>query len=277
MFRQVRKHAASTSSKGRAVTPPTPPIGVEYLTFTAEQANSTTVMISTLETAPNLEYSTDGGETWNTWNHTTAEGVHTFDTITLGSVGDEVKLRGVNPNGFLDIQNEIMSLFSMTGKIAASGNIQTIVDGDNPTLTAKTMPFFNDSFLTEEPSDVLTTAPALPATTLTNSCYADMFNGCTSLTAAPALPATTLAIYCYNGMFAGCTGLTAAPALPATTLAEGCYSDMFAGCTFDMSDDGTTLNFQCDATLPQTVVFDTFSVPYDLASWMGNTNGFTEP
>jgi hypothetical protein len=34
-----------------------------------------------------------------------------------------------------------------------------------------------------------------------------MFRGCTALTTAPALPATTLAVCCYSGMFYGCTNL----------------------------------------------------------------------
>jgi hypothetical protein len=71
----------------------------------------------------------------------------------------------------------------------------------------------------------------LPATTLTNSCYRDMFNGCSSLTRTPTLPATTLATRCYQGMFYNCTSLAAAPNLPATTLADYCYDSMFHGCT----------------------------------------------
>ena len=77
----------------------------------------------------------------------------------------------------------------------------------------------------------LTTAPALHATTLAESCYSNMFSGCTSLTTAPELPAATLTPYCYYYMFNGCTALTTAPELPATTLAEACYSYMFSGCT----------------------------------------------
>lgn len=77
----------------------------------------------------------------------------------------------------------------------------------------------------------LTTAPELPATKLENSCYRDMFNGCSSLTTAQALPATTLNINCYYGMFFGCSSLTTAPTLPATTLAEGCYAYMLANCS----------------------------------------------
>ena len=62
------------------------------------------------------------------------------------------------------------------------------------------------------------------------NCYNSMFDGCTSLTSAPALPATTLADYCYYYMFSGCTSLTTAPALPATRLAEYCYHNMFNNC-----------------------------------------------
>ena len=71
----------------------------------------------------------------------------------------------------------------------------------------------------------------LPATTLINSCYFQMFYGCTSLTAAPILSATTLANSCYYGMFHNCSSLTTAPALPATTLTNRCYYSMFSGCT----------------------------------------------
>ena len=81
----------------------------------------------------------------------------------------------------------------------------------------------------------LTTAPALPATSLgvAACCYQGMFSGCTSLTTAPALPATSIANAgrCYSGMFANCTSLTTAPALPATSLGDYCYDSMFARCT----------------------------------------------
>jgi hypothetical protein len=95
----------------------------------------------------------------------------------------------------------------------------------------------------------LTTAPELPATTLTSSCYQNMFKGCTSLTSVPSdyLPATTLANDCYNSMFVSCTSLTTAPALPATTLANGCYRSMFQGCS-----SLTT----APATLPATTIND---------------------
>ena len=77
----------------------------------------------------------------------------------------------------------------------------------------------------------LTTAPELPATTLANNCYSGMFDDCSRLTTAPELPATTLANYCYRYMFSYCSRLTTAPELPATTLANSCYDQMFYGCS----------------------------------------------
>ena len=44
----------------------------------------------------------------------------------------------------------------------------------------------------------------LPATTLTSSCYRDLFSGCQNLTQAPELPANSPADGCYNGMFYNC-------------------------------------------------------------------------
>ena len=291
----------------RGETPPTPPTPTEGpMYFEAAEANSTVSMMSTLATAPNLEYSTDG-ETWQEWQHTTVTEdemtMHTFDMLTLTAIGDRVYLRGDNPSGFLDHENGGVSYFQMTGKIAAHGNAQSLVDGDTPTLVAKTMPIFSVFMMTEEPNDALvsvpllpattlaeycyvymfsgctglTQAPALPATTLAEGCYCSMFIGCTGLTQAPSLPATTLAEVCYADMFSDCTGLTQAPSLPATTLAEGCYEYMFSGCTFSMSSDGTTFNFPFGATPPVTAGEETFNTYYDLAEWMGNTNGFTEP
>jgi hypothetical protein len=48
---------------------------------------------------------------------------------------------------------------------------------------------------------------------------------------------------------------------------------MYGGCTFNMSDDGTTLNFDFP-TPPVTAGSTTYQTAYDVAGWMGNTNGF---
>ena len=77
---------------------------------------------------------------------------------------------------------------------------------------------------------ILEEPPKLPATTLKEYCYADMFNNCKGLLSVPNLPATTLATGCYRNMFANCSKIIEAK-LPATTLAPFCYSGMFANCS----------------------------------------------
>ena len=190
-----------------------PVTGSNYVTFTAEQANST-IDLASLNPNQTLEYSTDTTN-WNTMNTSTS--------ISLPNVGDEVYVRGVI-NG--DIMVEYITQFKMSGKIAASGNCNAIWNYKD--LEAPLKKYCGYQLFKGCTS--LTKAPELPATVLADDCYCNMFNGCTSLTAAPELPATTLAYGCYSGMFFDCTSLTTAPELPATTLAHSCYYSMFYNC-----------------------------------------------
>lgn len=77
-----------------------------------------------------------------------------------------------------------------------------------------------------------TTAPEIKLTTLAGNCCQGMFSYNTYLTTAPArLPATTLQDSCYLQMFMGCTALEVAPILPALSLVGSCYNSMFNGCS----------------------------------------------
>jgi hypothetical protein len=187
------------------------------LTLTALTAGSK-VTLNKVGSPPSvaLEYSTGGA--WSTYT-IGAE-------ITLASAGDYIKFRGDNST-FSTTANDYYQ-FAMSGTIGASGNVMSLVDSTCELLTIPGSSCFRGLF---RGCTSLTTAPALPATTLAAECYRGMFNGCTGLTTAPALPATTLAANCYSSMFRDCTSLTTAPALPATTLAQYCYSEMFQGCT----------------------------------------------
>ena len=110
------------------------------------------------------------------------------------------------------------------------GNIENLLDyetvakGEHPQMEAYCYSgMFSDC-------TILTSAPSLPATTLTEECYYEMFSCCTILTSAPSLPATTLAKGCYGRMFQGCSNLITVPSLPATVLTESCYEGMFREC-----------------------------------------------
>lgn len=109
-----------------------------------------------------------------------------------------MKFRGDN---FAFGSNSTEYSFTMTGKIAASGSMNTLLSKDGIATNMRQYAFLN------------------------------LFRGCTSLTSVPELPATTLVDSCYYGLFRDCTSLTSAPALPATTLANNCYYKMFNGCS----------------------------------------------
>ena len=204
------------------------------LCFTAEEAGST-IKMSKHRSPPTvyLETSYTGEEgSWSDFIVCTEDenGNSNNDgtTIILANVGDKVYFRAKQDNQQFAIDGNKYNKFVMTGKIAASGNINTLLkaDGSVLDLTGRNYCYF----YMFKGCTSLTQAPELPATTLADYCYDRMFDSCTSLTQAPALPATTLADYCYNSIFEGCTSLTQAPKLPATTLADGCYDSMFFYC-----------------------------------------------
>jgi hypothetical protein len=73
----------------------------------------------------------------------------------------------------------------------------------------------------------------LPATTLTEGCYQDMFNGCKGIEKAPELPAPKLEKDCYSEMFFGCENLKKI-SIGATATADGtklsdCTGGMLTG------------------------------------------------
>lgn len=157
----------------------------------------------------------------------------------------------------------------MTGQIAASGNIQTLLKADGsrtdvPAYCYRRMFYGCTS---------LTTAPTLPATTLSTNCYVGMFELCSSLTTAPELPATTLFWGCYSSMFVKCTALTSAPDLPATTLDKYCYDSMFRSCTHISSVEVAFTTWVSEATdnwLDNVASSGTFTCPAALPDERGS-------
>ena len=65
----------------------------------------------------------------------------------------------------------------------------------------------------------------LPATTLKEGCYQNMFNGCKGIEKAPELPAPALVKDCYKEMFCGCAKLSHVACLATDVTASGCTKD----------------------------------------------------
>ena len=106
--------------------------------------------------------------------------------------------------------------FSGTASFNVSGNIMSMISGDN---FINTTSFGNQTFwFFFQNSNVINAKNLiLPVLTLTKYCYARMFNNCTSLITAPELPATTLVSNCYYYMFNGCSNLNYIKAMFTTT------------------------------------------------------------
>ena len=210
----------------KAFVPPT-----DCITFTGETSDFT-LTATYKEWNGTVEYCTDATP-WTTWNGT-----------AISSNNKKLYLRGSGNTTFYTNNG---ARFVLSAKAGCSGNLNTLLEHSNPPTTLST----NNSYMSMfNGCTNLTTAPALPATTLAVGCYGMMFWGCTSLTTAPALPATTLAINCYYYMFRGCTSLTTAPNLPATTLADSCYSSMFYGCSSFKVSSTRTGTYQYALRIP---------------------------
>ncbi|MBP3202285.1 MAG: hypothetical protein J6M31_01600 [Bacteroidales bacterium] len=213
------KYYAITVKMTEAASPWDGSLAVEALTAGTVKVN----INGTLSTGMN--YSVNGGE----------KTLITTSTDIPVSAGDRVQFYGNGTSTQVYYKSDIKVKIQGSGTgftCKAYGNIMSLLD-ETGFATKTDLPnenifreLFRDNTTLTDAGDLL-----LPATTLRNYCYQDMFHGCSALTAAPALPATTLAGGCYYGMFQDCIALTTAPTLPAETLTSSCYYWMFQGCS----------------------------------------------
>ena len=175
----------------------------DYLCFTANTNDSSVRLIKkgSPTTEVSLEYSYDGSD----WRGYLMEQEIVLSS-SMESDFHKVYFRNTSdtPTGFSK-DTSTYYYFVMTGSIAASGNVMSLVDK------------------TCELTDISKTKCIY--------CFYKLFSGCEALTTAPKLPATMLYQNCYEQMFQGCTNLTAAPELPATRYLAKCYSQMFQDCS----------------------------------------------
>lgn len=193
-----------------------------YLTFTALESNSSVSLnrVGTTESfSCSFEYSIDKGIHWQAYTIGTS--------VSLSNIGDNIKFRGTNNRLGLNESNPDYHKFVMTGKIAGSGDVTSLLNnyGGNQTLSynyALQFLFYNCTSLV--------IAPNLPSTTTSVRCYYRMFEGCTNLLKGPDLPANTIRQNSYTQMFFGCNKLKQIPNISAQYLTASC-ANMFGGCT----------------------------------------------
>ena len=214
----VKQYPNVSLVAGELVYDATEPIGYKYLTFKVLTDGDVTWSGST--SANTLSYSTDGGATWT----------EPAQLITASVQADDVVMWKGECVPSTRAVDGIGRLSSTTATFDVEGNPMSLIYGDefrshNEHPTNAYYGLFSGC------TGVVNAENFVIEGTLNDSSFKRTFNGCSNLTTAPALPATTLASSCYSGMFRGCTSLTTAPELPATTLEAFCYNQMFSGCT----------------------------------------------
>ena len=199
------------------------------LTFEAKDANSSITFTAGngISFDEHVEYRTELSGVMSEWAKYISG-----TQIVLPSVGDKVMFKGDLPS---------YGTASSGSKFAIGNNKNSYVYGNVMSLLSKTdfdeantlsepytfrSLFSGCGYLNRHPSKEL----LLPATTLTEGCYNNMFTSCQRLTVAPTLPATTLAAGCYTAMFSNCDALSTAPVLPAMEMKRECYKSMFSDC-----------------------------------------------
>lgn len=212
----------------------------KYLTFTAAEDNSSVAADKRISATYDWEFSSDGVH-WNKYSGS---------VISLPNKGSKVMFRGAgckNTSGY--------AIFSLRGKINASGSVMSLIDKKGITTGGLVENAFSKMFYNQT---ALLTPPDITALSLPKNCCIQMFAYCSNLTRAANLDALSVGeqscldmylecesltyapdlkviefkqYYGCSGMFAGCSSLTKAPALPATNLGSHCYYNMFISCS----------------------------------------------
>ena len=194
----------------------------KYMTMTVlDGASGTTIAPTVTGSLPtlNLQYRVNNGS-WNDFIVGTTADIHAV-------AGDVVQFKGVNESGISNSSNNYLNFAISGNPVSLSGNVMSLIDGvGDTTMIPRDYCFYR---LFHGSSIKIVSPDFLPATTITNGCYFDLFSA-SLLENAPELPALTMKENCYRGMFYGCQNLTQAPSLPANTLANSCYAFMLAEC-----------------------------------------------
>ena len=132
---------------------------------------------------------------------------------TTRAVDDGAKYINIRPSMKTEIYGNVMSLLKGKDNLESA----TTIEANNAFYGL----FAGAEKLVNNTERLL----VLPATTLMEGCYQDMFNGCKGIEKAPELPAPKLEKNCYQEMFYDCAKLNHVKCLATDIKAEGSTKD----------------------------------------------------
>jgi len=188
----------------------------QYFTVRALADGQTT--FSSRITTP-MEYSTDKGSTW----------VRYSGSVNL--LKGHTAMFRCAPS-----EDEITSgigRFSFSSNVCVEGNIMSLLYGSEYVgkTELKGHATFYELFY-EQQTLIASDNLILPATTLTVSCYLELFRSCKNMINCPkTLPGAVVPDDAYHMLFQWCSKLVTCPKLAATSVGVETFAQMFQGCT----------------------------------------------
>ena len=186
-----------------------------------------------------IEYSKNGGE----WTSITSDNAG----VSLSGVsGDKFRFKGLNDrytNVNSTSYNTNYSFFDLTVRCNISGNIMSLINGNDFSGTSLTSSNTYAFYALFKPSDTTNGSKLISAEDLIlpeascNNCFESMFWGSKNMIKGPKFIYVTDTeqsgnnINCCYNMFKDCILLEEAPELPSDYIPALGYTDMFNGCT----------------------------------------------
>ena len=182
----------------------------QYLTFEIISGGSFYFKASNSATTLRTIYYKINNE--DNWNELEAQIGYKHREISIHS-GDIIILKGENSGYWDNVTMGNNFYFSSSVKLNIYGNIMSLIYGDN--FIGQTILPSNRTFehlfsygINDRTHNIISAENLiLPATTLTEYCYAYMFYGCASLTTAPTIPDTSLGLRSMQDIFYFCESL----------------------------------------------------------------------
>lgn len=159
-------HGLSTVG-GIGFGPAPTPEEVKAIKFSSELPNSISLQKPSTMSV-NMEYSYDGTN-WTAWD---------FSALQFGGANGDLYIRGDNTSLAIDISSKYCSFKEGTGQTdyTVSGNIMYLLSHDG----SRQLSEYAFTYLFDNCKH-MTSAPELPAETLTRYCYYSLFNNCIKL------------------------------------------------------------------------------------------------
>ena len=310
------EYASEVTTEEIAPAPSEP----DYLCFTANKAGAT-LRMSGIYTADYtgddfaLEYSTDG-VLWQDLTFTKyvepgdGQVPCLSDTLTFTNIGDKVFFRGNNAGG----TSLPGIMFGITGYVfffsggentqpednefSVTGDLQTIKDKTGQDKIAGCYASLFDDSNIGAPSLLITSAPDLTATTLTDFCYYAIYLGQVLLRNPSVMPLLTISMLppvdfeqehygmAMAQMYALCTNLSSMISLEAIELDWSSSESelntviqnlvaMISDTTFNVTEDnGDTLTFDCGIIFPLQIDGQSYPKFAFCQEILGNGNGY---